>query len=373
MLNLDDKRLVIACGGTGGHLFPGIAVAEAWTKAGGEVLLLISEKQIDALASEGYDHLRFEKMPLIAMPRVFSPRLLLFVFQFFKSLAGCLKLLKSFRADAVLGMGGFTSTAPLVAGRLKRLPTFIHESNSIPGRANKINARFAKTVLVGFEVCSTYFDARSSIKVVGTPVRPSVAKRPERVEAELYFGLEPDIRTVMIMGGSQGARRINELVAGSLAQFEQAGIRCLHISGPADYEKLKGAYEKHPKGGILKDFCSEIQYAYAASDLAICRSGASSLTELAYYGMPSVLIPYPFAADDHQTANAEIFSVPGAAELWEQGSLSEDNFARKVIDLVQDKSRLEAMSNQMRELAIPDASERVCREIALILNPSLSD
>ncbi len=359
-----DQRLVIACGGTGGHLFPGIAVADAWTREGGEALLLISEKQIDALASEGYDHLRFERMPSIAMPSPISPKMLVFLAKFVGSFFSCRRLLKQFRATAVLGMGGFTSAAPLAAGKAIGLPTFIHESNSIPGRANKLNARFARTVLVGFECCAPFFAGSRRVEVVGTPVRPSVAKKPTREEGASAFGLKPDRKTVMIMGGSQGARRINELVAGSLPAFEEAGVQVLHISGPSEYKALKPAYAKNPDAGALVGFCREVQHAYSASDLAICRSGASSLTELAFYEKPSVLIPYPFSADDHQVTNAEIFSVPGAAELWPQDGLNEENFASRVLALLQDEAMLKNMSAKMAELAIPDASEQVCEVVS---------
>lgn len=358
------QHLIIACGGTGGHLFPGIAVAEAWTKRGGEALLLISEKQIDALASEGYDHLRFERMPAIAMPRLISLKMPGFLIQFAKALFGCRKLIKSFGADAVLGMGGFTSAAPLMTGKWKGLPTFIHESNSIPGRANNLNARFASSVLVGFDVCAPFFDGGKNVEVVGTPVRPSVATKPSREEAIAHYGLNPDRKTVMVMGGSQGAHRINELVASGLSYFVENGIQVLHISGPSDYESVKPAYDANPEGGVLIGFCSDVQYAYAASDLAICRSGASSLTELAFYELPSVLIPYPFSADDHQVTNAEIFSKPGAAELWVQDDLDEDNFAGKIAALINDEPRLAEMSATMKSLAIPDASERVCDVIS---------
>lgn len=354
-----NKRLVVACGGTGGHLFPGIAVAEEWSQRGGEVLLLISEKQIDALATEGYDHLRFEKMDSIAMPGIVSPKMPGFLLKFVKSLGQCRKLLKSFGADAVLGMGGFTSTAPLIAGIMAGLPTFIHESNSIPGRANKLNAKFSRSVLIGFERCATHFPG-SNTEVVGTPLRPSVAAKPTRGEAEAYFGLVPDKKTIMVMGGSQGARRVNELVASALPKIAESEFQVLHISGPTDYETVKPAYDAHPSAGVLRDFCSDIQYAYAAADVAICRSGASTLTELAHYGVPSILIPYPYSADDHQITNAEIFSVPGAAELWSQDELTEENFADKLLDMVSDSEKLTRMGQAMISLAIPDASGRVC-------------
>lgn len=368
MLTISEKRLVIACGGTGGHLFPGIAVAEAWTQQGGEVLLLISEKQIDALATEGYDQLRFEKMPSIAMPGLFSLKMPAFLLAFFRSLAACRRLLKDFRADAVLGMGGFTSSAPLAAGRLSGLPTFIHESNSVPGKANRLNAIFSKAVLVGFASCAPLFGKGKRVEVVGTPLRPSLVNRPTRAESLAHFGLDPGKKTVMVMGGSQGARRVNELVAASLAPFAAAGIQILHISGPGDYELVKPAYDACPAAGTLRDFCSEIQYAYAAADLAICRSGASTLTELGYYEIPSVLIPYPFAADDHQTSNARLFSDPGAAELWRQEDLTEENFSGRILSLIFDDERLDVMKKAAAGMAVPDPSGRVCEVIAASLS-----
>lgn len=364
MSPFSEKRLVIACGGTGGHLFPGIAVAEAWTREGGEVLLLISEKQIDALASEGYDHLRFERMPSMAMPRPVSPKMPVFLAKFVSAVFSCRSLLKKFGCDAVLGMGGFTSTAPLVAGKWLGLPTFIHESNAIPGRANRLNAKFATTVLVGFERCAGAFGEGKRVETVGTPLRPSVAKKPTREEAAEYFGLDPRKKTVMVMGGSQGARRLNELVAASLPAFEEAGLQVLHISGPADHEAVLPAYEKNPGAGVLRDFCADIQFAYAAADLAICRSGASTLTELSHYAVPSVLVPYPYAADDHQTLNAEIFAGPGAAESWTQEGLDEENFAGKILALAGDDGKLASMRAGMEALAVPDASEKVCEVVA---------
>ncbi len=364
MLTISEKRLVIACGGTGGHLFPGIAVAEAWTRHGGEVLLLISEKQIDALATEGYDHLRFEKMPSIAMPGLFSVKMPAFLLAFIRSLGACRRLLKDFKADAVLGMGGFTSAAPLAAGKLAGLPTFIHESNSIPGKANRLNAIFSEAVLVGFSSCGPLFGKGKPVEVVGTPLRPSLVARPTREESLARFGLDPGKKTVMVMGGSQGARRVNELVAASLPRFAAAGIQILHISGPGDYELVKPAYEACPFAGTLRDFCGEIQYAYGAADLAICRSGASTLTELGHYEIPSVLIPYPFAADDHQTSNAKLFSEPGAAELWRQEELNDENFSSKLLALINDDERLANMRAASAGLAVPDASDRVCEVIA---------
>lgn len=369
MAEQSKKRLVIACGGTGGHLFPGIAVAEEWTKRGGEVLLLISGKHIDALAAEGYSHLRFEKMPTVAMPSLLSLKMPAFLLRFVGAFFSCRKLLKRFGADAVLGMGGFTSTAPLMAGQWLGLPTFIHESNAIPGRANRLNAKFARTILVGFERCVAAFGSGKPVKVVGTPLRPSLRERIPRAEAAAAFGLDASKKCILVMGGSQGARRLNELVSGSLAAFADAGVRILQISGPGDYEAALPAYGEHPDAGKLVAFCREMEKALSLADLAVCRSGASTLTELAHYGIPSVLIPYPFAADDHQSLNAAIFVEAGAAESWPQADLSDENFATRMIALIRDEAKCAAMSAAMQSLAVPDACGKTCDVIETALTP----
>lgn len=360
------KRLVVACGGTGGHLFPGIAVAEEWRQRGGEVMLIISEKQIDTLATEGYDHLRFERQQSIAMPKLCSPKMLGFGVGFLKALAHSRRLLKSFRADAVLGMGGFTSTAPLVAGRSRRLPTFIHESNAIPGRANLLNARFSTRVLVGFEPCATHFSG-GNVSMVGTPLRPSLAVAPDREEALRHFGLRPDRKTLLVMGGSQGARRLNELTGLALGRLPADRVQVLHITGPQDFDSAEKAHREAPENlaTAVIPFCARMELALAAADLAVCRSGASTLTELAAFGLPAVLVPYPFAAHDHQTRNAEIFVETGAAELWPQGELDESTYAQRLSALLDDDARLTSMGSSMRRYAVPEASERICDLIAV--------
>ncbi len=361
---ISGKQLVIACGGTGGHLFPGIAVAEEWRRQGGDVCLLISEKQIDALAAEGFGHLRFVRMPSVAMPGILSPRMPGFLLGFLKSFFECRRLLRGVKADAVLGMGGFTSTPPLMAGNWLGLPTFVHESNAIPGKANRINAKFSRVVLTGFEDCAPLFNGRSPVVTVGTPLRPALVNRPTREEGRDFFGLRPEGKVLLVMGGSQGARRINELVAASLSDFEQAGIQVLHISGPSDFDLVNSAYESHPGAGVLRAFCSEMQFALAAADLAVCRAGASTLSELAHFGLPSIMIPYPFAAEDHQTKNAAIFQRAGAAELWAQSKLDESTFCEQIRVMITDDEKLRTLSDAAFSLDAVSASERVCQVIS---------
>ena len=221
-------NFVIAAGGTGGHLFPGLAVGEVLRRRGHEVMLFTSEKEIDALATRERTEFRIEKLPGIGLPRLFSPALFFFLRSFKQGLDRCRALYREFEPNAVLGMGGFTSTAPILAGRLRRIPTFLHESNAIPGKANRLNARLARTILLGFRECAAHF-RQARCEVTGTPIRQALAERVPKAEALAAFGLDPARRTLLAMGGSQGARGINRAVTAALPRLREAA-RCPSMS-----------------------------------------------------------------------------------------------------------------------------------------------
>ncbi len=352
------KGVVIACGGTGGHLFPGIAVAEELVKRGRAVVLLISEKEIDAKASQGYGHLRFEQLPSVAMPRPWSPKMASFLLRFSRGLRVTSRLIREIDAGCVLGMGGFTSTAPLMAGRWAKCQGLIHESNAIPGRANRLNARYAHLALVGWEACVGHF-APGKAKVVGTPVRPAFFQLPDQAAAREKFGLDPQAFTIMVMGGSQGARGINEAVCASLPHFAGHPIQFLHFSGKADREMVVQAYAASDLRHHVSEFCSAMDWAYAASDFSVCRSGASSLTEMSVVGLPGLLVPFPYAADDHQTRNAEVFAAQDASILVQQRELQPDRLAATVLGIAADPAKLQTMASRMRAMAPIDAAKKV--------------
>ena len=353
-------NILIACGGTGGHLFPGIAVGEALRGRGHEVLLLISEKQVDAEASAKYAHLRFETVAAVAKPPTMSPRMLSFVWKTWGSVRRCRQLLGEFKADAVLGMGGFTSLPPVYAGHRLGLKTFIHDSNARPGRANVLTSRFCSEVLLGLEAAKAYFPARPTV-VTGTPVRPEILQLPSREEAAERFGLNPAKTTILITGGSQGARRLNELSAQAAARFP-ADTQVLHIAGGLDFQRV-AEIARGRAGYKVVGFCDQMASAYALADLVIARSGAASLTEIASAGHPSILVPFPYAADDHQTRNAEVFAAAGAATLVQERDLDADQLALLATSILQDLPTYKRMAKAARALAVPDAAERVCAAI----------
>lgn len=352
-------HVLIACGGTGGHLFPGIAVGEVLSARGHQVTLLISEKKIDSIAASGHKDLHFEKMPFLAMPKPWSPKMFGFLAGLWKGMSKCRKMIRENDISVVLGMGGFTSFAPLFAGKKEKRRTLIHESNAIPGKANKLNARYADTVLCGLDACEGFFVPHKDVRVVGTPVRTSM-RTTSKEDPWDFFKLDKTKKTLLIMGGSQGARGVNRVVGTALEQFERMGIQVLHIAGPTDYEEVRDVYAKNPLlPQHVAAFCHRMDLAYRVADLAIARSGASSMSELAYFGVPSLLVPYPFAADDHQTRNAEVFSKAGAARLLTEKELNADILADTVRDILLNPQKADEMKRAANKLAVRNSAEKI--------------
>ncbi len=351
-------KVVIAGGGTGGHLFPALAVAEVLQERGHEVVIFISEKEIDALATRDRTEFRFEKLPSIGMPKLFSPAIFGFVKRFNESLSPCRALYKRFQPDAVLGMGGFTSTAPILAGKLRKISTFLHESNAIPGKANRLNAKMVDMVLLGFEDCAQHFP-NARCEVTGTPIRKTLAQRVPREQALAAFGLQPERRTLLVMGGSQGARGINEAMIKALPEIKHLPIQIIHLAGVQDEQLMTANYRREEIPAYVSGFCNRMEDAYSAADFAIARSGAASLSELSQFGLPSLLIPYPHASENHQALNAEIFERHGAAAVLSQAETTAETLAKKVRWFLDDPARLQTMSGRCRRLAPQAAAGRV--------------
>ena len=348
---------VIACGGTGGHLFPGLAVAEVLRERGHDVMLFISEKEIDTLAVANRAEFRVEKLPSIGLPSPFSPAILGFTRRFLESLSRCRKLYQSFRPQVVLGMGGFTSTAPVMAGRLRGIPTFVHESNAIPGKANRLTARMVRAVLLGFKECAQFFP-RVRSEFTGTPIRRALQPMPPEI-ARARLGLKGDLTTLLVMGGSQGATGINQAIVKSLPFLRDTPLQVIHLSGRRDEKLVRDAYAREKFAVYVAPFHHVMEEAYSAADLAIARSGAASLSELAAFSLPAILIPFPYAADDHQTRNAEVFTKAEAAVMLKESEIVDDVLARCIRLLLGDQARRRRMAANCAALAPRDAAALV--------------
>jgi len=284
---------VIACGGTGGHLFPGLAVAEVLRARGHEVLLFISEKEIDSRALTGRDEFRFERLPTIGLPSPFSPAILGFARRFNESLSRCRAIYRTFKPQVILGMGGFTSTAPVMAGRMRGVPAFVHESNAVPGKANRLTSRMVRAVLLGFKECAVFFP-KVKTEVTGTPIRAALKPIDQRW-ARQKLGLQESLPTLLVMGGSQGATGINQAVIKALPSLHDVPWQVIHLSGERDERLVADNYRRENIPAYVAAFHHQMEEVYSAADFTVARAGAASLAELAAFALPAVLIPFPYA------------------------------------------------------------------------------
>lgn len=352
------KKVVIACGGTGGHLFPGVAVAQEMKRRGHDVRLLISEKKVDAQASEKYADLAFDTVPAVAKPATLSLKMLPFLWRMWKTTSQCKKLLRG--VDAVIGMGGFTSLPPVLAGHKLGAKTYVHDSNALPGKANRLTARWCDKVLIGLEPARAYFP-NNTVELTGTPVREELSKLPNRQIAAKKLGVDPEYKTVLVMGGSQGARKLNSLVVE--ASKAMPDVQFIQITGNADYQRVKDELGESSAKHVLLSFCDDMASVFAVTDLVIMRAGASSLSEISYLGLASILVPYPYAADDHQTKNAEVFEKADAALLRQESDLDAGMLVADVTAVLGNTETLVNMSEASAALGVKDAAERVCSVI----------
>lgn len=348
-------NIVIACGGTGGHLFPGVAVAEELKKAGHRPMLLISQKTVDAQASRKYGDLDFRTVEAIAKPRLFSLKIFPFAWKLFRTWRTCRQILRESAADAVLGMGGFTSLPPVKIARGMGIRTYVHDSNALPGKANRLTARWCDAVLLGMQEAAHYFP-KSRCLVTGTPIRAELQQSIPAAVAREQLGLDPNLPVVLAMGGSQGARNLNTAIVGAAAQAD--GVQFLLLAGQADYERAHELAKDLQNVAVLP-FCSDMATAYAAATAVIARSGASSLTELSALGKAALLVPYPFAADDHQTHNARVYAAGGAARMIRQNLLTADAILAFVRDIVLCDDARQQMEDAARARANDDAAAHI--------------
>jgi UDP-N-acetylglucosamine--N-acetylmuramyl-(pentapeptide) pyrophosphoryl-undecaprenol N-acetylglucosamine transferase len=353
-------HVAIACGGTGGHLFPGLAVAEQLLACGCTVSLLISPKEVDQQAVQSARGVEIVTLPAVALQR--GSRLA-FVRGFFQSWSAARKIFRARRPEAVLAMGGFTAAPPILAARGLRVKTFLHESNTIPGRANRWLARFVDQAFVGFPQAQGRLAAHKVI-VTGTPVRSGFQAR-DAVASRVALGLDPARPVVLVMGGSQGASGVNDLILNSLPMLARHALQWqwLHLAGPHDVAKVTQAYAKHDLKAVVRPFLAEIELALSAATACVSRAGASSLAELAALRLPAVLVPFPTAADNHQWHNARAFAETGAAQLLEQREATPEQVSRRLRELVEDTAERSVMKAALVNWHTPKAAEQIAEII----------
>ena len=352
--------IAIACGGTGGHLFPGLAVAEQLAARGGTVTLLISPKEVDQQAVQGVRGMEVVTLPAVALQRGSRVAFLRGAWQSWRAAR---KLFRARPPQAVLAMGGFTSAPPALAARQLGAKTFLHESNTIPGRANRWLARFVDQAFVGFPQAAERLRVREAT-VTGTPVRPRFQPR-EAGPCRQALGLDPAQPVVLVMGGSQGANGINDLIRAALPVLAQRVPRWqwLHLTGPQDTDKVQHTYATLGLRAVVRPFLAEMDLALGAANAAVSRAGASSLAELAAMRLPSLLVPFPFAADNHQWHNAAAFAETGAAHWLEQKDATPGKVAGSLQELVENEAAREKIQKALAQWHAPKAAQQIAEMI----------
>ena len=361
-----STSVVIAAGGTAGHVYPGLALAEAIVRARTDARLTFIGTprgiEKDAVPAAGYPIEMIEVMPL---SRTLGARRFLAPLSALASTSAARALLGHLKPDVVVGMGGYVSLPVVVAARSRRLPAVLHEQNAIPGIANNVGARFSRRIAVTFPKTREMFPARVEVRVLGNPVRESIASFDRdaiRGEAMEALGLERDRRTLLVMGGSLGAARLNEAVV-SLAERwrDRADLQLLVSAGRTHGEELRVRLATATRGGGLLvrcvDYLQRVEHAYAAADVALCRAGAATVMELAAVALPSILVPYPYARANHQEANARALADAGGAEVVLDGDATAEALAPKLERMLDEPALRELMAAGARSFAKPDAAK----------------
>ncbi len=326
---------------------------------GADVTLIVSEKEVDQQAVKSARGMETLTVPAVALTAGKAA--------FFRGLFSSYKQsrahFKKRRPDAVLAMGGFTSAGPIFAGCSMRIPTFLHEANSIPGRANRVLAPFVRVIFVMFQGAAKRLKNRR-VTVTGMPVREEF-QPGDAAAARMALGLEPERETILVMGGSQGATAINDAILAAAPKLREArpDLQFLHLTGLKDIERCGAAWQEIGARAVVSPFLSEMDMALSAASIAISRSGASSLAEFAAMRTPAILVPYPIAADDHQVHNARLFTEAGASETILQKDLTLERLVPLALDLLQNTNRRALMVEALAKWHKPDCADQIARRI----------
>lgn len=356
-------RIILSGGGTGGHIFPAIAIANELRAIDPSVEILfvgaLGKMEMDKVPLAGY---KIIGLPVSAFHRRWSVKNLMFPFRLLLSMIKAARLIKEFNPDLVIGTGGFASGPVLRVAARKSISTLIQEQNSFPGVTNRLLAKKVGRICVAYPGMDRYFPA-GKVVLTGNPVRTDLQIPESRMhEARTLFNINSVRPVILIFGGSQGARTINQSLLPYIDKLAHSPVEIIWQTGTAFYKTAKSAVEACDTGNIrVLEFIHEMNFAYALASLVVCRSGAITLSELALLGKPAILIPLPSAAENHQAKNARTYIDAGAAAL-----ITDNEAPAKLVDamlaLVDDHTRLGSMANQMIRFAKPNAVYDIAAE-----------
>lgn len=356
--------IALAGGGTGGHVYPALAIGDALRARGHTVLYYGDPDRLEGRVApeRGYT---FRAVRALQYPRGGIVGKLQFAWGLLRSVLATRGPLKADGVELVLGVGGYISAPPVLAGALIGAKRAVHEANAVPGLANKLCARFSHLIMLTFEGTRAHFPPAVPKHLVGVPVNPRILEG-DRAAARARYGLDPDRPVVLFVGGSLGAARINELAIAVARQADRP-FQVLHLTGPRYLDEVTAAMGELPPGVSLVGYEDRIGDAYAAADLAVARCGSATLAELCAVGLPSLLVPSPHVTENHQEENARSLEEAGAAVVVvEAGWALDENIAR-VTELATDPAKLASMSSAARGLAKLDAAENAADLVESLL------
>ncbi len=360
------KRVILSGGGTGGHIYPAVAVAEALKRKHGdnvEILFVGAEgkMEMEKVPALGYD---IVGLPVAGLQRRFDLKNLMVPWKVMRSVSRAKGVIRDFSADVVVGFGGYASAPVLWAAQRMGVPTIIQEQNSFAGVTNKILSRKARRICVAYEDMERFF-RRDRIIMTGNPLRGSFAAKSQKsAEALAYYGFDAQKPTLLVVGGSLGTRTLNEMMKRWILTLEgEAPVQVIWQTGKYYEAEMQAFLEEHPTKNIWQGaFIERMDYAYEVADLVVSRSGACTVSELCLVGKPTLFVPSPNVAEDHQTKNAMALVERDAAELVSDKEAVTKGM-EKAMSLLGDKARLQTLSRNISKLGVADAAERVVRQI----------
>jgi UDP-N-acetylglucosamine--N-acetylmuramyl-(pentapeptide) pyrophosphoryl-undecaprenol N-acetylglucosamine transferase len=354
-------NILLAGGGTGGHVFPALAIADEIKRIEPDARFLFigTKAKIEArvVPEHGYP---FDTIWISGFHRRLTVDNLLFPLKVVVSLVQSLFVIRRFRPDVVVGTGGYVCGPILYVAALLRIPTVIHESNSFPGITTRFLAPRVSKVFVAFEDARRRLKRTDHVTVIGTPTREALGTIAKEIGYS-FFGLDKGRKTLLVFGGSLGAASINDAVLGSLSELMRSGFQLIWQTGQSEYERVLAVVGNRPVGW-LGPFIDKMEYAAAAADLIVCRAGATTLAELTIVGKPAILVPYPYAAGDHQTYNARTLVDAGAAIMISDQNLGQE-LLKVVLELFGSSGRLAQMAEASKRLGKPQAGPEIASAI----------
>ena len=360
-------RIIIAGGGTGGHIFPAVAIAHALRKLQPSVEILFvgakGKMEMEKVPQAGYN---IKGLDIAGFNRSSLIKNIGLPFKLIKSFWQVRSIINTFRPDAVIGVGGYSSFPVLRYAQAQGIATFIHEANSFAGKSNILLGKKASKIFVATDGMEKFFPA-DKIMITGNPVRQNIVNNTiSRTEGIQFFGLDPAKKTVFVTGGSLGAKGINEAIDANIDEFTKNNVQLIWQTGKPYAEKASARAAEN-KSIWVNSFITQMEYAYAAADIVISRAGAMSVAELCVARKPVVFVPFPFAAEDHQTANAQNL-VNKQAGLMIKDSEAKEKLVPAVIDLARDEQQQNLFKENIGKLAITNADEVVAREVLRLIS-----